>query len=142
MSILEVRRIIEMAPYGCLASISEGLPRVRPMAFVMLDDGRLWSSTYAVSGKARELAAEPRVEVCFIDEKKNHVRIEGLVSLQGGEREKARLLELNPKVGRHFNGGSDPMFVHIEVRPRRIRWKEPGFSEYHEVDLPLNGDVG
>jgi uncharacterized pyridoxamine 5'-phosphate oxidase family protein len=136
MSLEQARAIVKNAPYGALATCVDGQPRVRPMAFVMLEDGRLWSSTYRTSGKAAEFATNPAVEVCFVDEDRNHLRVEGRVNTTGGPEQKKRLLELNPKVGRHFPHEHDPKFVLVEVVPSRIRWTEPGFGEYHHVDLP------
>ena len=130
-----VRAIVENAGFGVLATCVNGQPRVRPMAFVMLEDGRLWSSTYRQSGKVKELEDNARVEVCFVDSARVHVRIEGTVGLAGGPEDKRRLLELNPKVGRHFAGEHDTKFVHVEVIPTRIRWKPSGFNEYQEVGL-------
>ena len=130
----EVRRIIDDAGYGLLATCDDGQPRVRPMSFVLMDDGRLWSSTYDVSGKMREFDENARVEVCFVARNKVHLRISGTIDTSGGPAEKRRLLELNPRVGRHFADENDPKYVHLEIVPTRIRWKPLGFSEYREVE--------
>jgi len=130
MGLDAIRAMVTEAGWGSVATSVDGQPRVRPMAFVMLDDGRLWSSTYACSGKRVEFERNARVEVCFVDGKKNHVRVEGVVDLTGDAAAKERLLELNPKVRKHFTGGDDPNFVLVEIRPTVIRWKAPGFSEY------------
>lgn len=129
----KVRQILAQASHGMLATCVGGQPRVRPMAFVLREDGCLWSSTYDVSGKMREWAENPLVEVCFVDGQANQVRIEGVVDTSGGEESKRELLRLNPRVGKHFQDEQDPKFVHVTVRPTRIRWKPPGFSEYREV---------
>ncbi len=136
MSLSRVRSIIEAAGYGVLATVIDNQPRVRPMAFVMLDDGRLWSSTYRISGKVREFERNASVEVCFVDPSRVQVRITGTLSTAGGGEQRRKLLELNPKVRRHFADENDERFVHLEIVPTRIRWKEPGFNEYHEVALP------
>jgi general stress protein 26 len=136
MSLQKVRAIIESAEYGALATSVDGQPRVRPMAFIMLEDGRLWSSTFRQSGKVRELQSNQRVEVCFVDASKIQVRIEGFLSTEGGPDARRKLLELNPKVRRHFPDEHDKKFVHLEVVPTRIRWKPTGFNEYNEVALP------
>lgn len=135
MSLDEVRSVIEAAAFGSLATCVDGQPRVRPMAFVMLDDGRLWSSTWACSGKVAELRGNDRVEVSFVSPDRVQVRVEGVLDMTGGPEAKERLLAINPKVRRHFRGGDDPNFVHLEVRPTRIRWKTSGFCEYVEVPL-------
>lgn len=135
MTLAIIREIVERSRYGSLASCVDGQPRVRPMAFIMLDDGRLWSSTYRISGKTHELTENDRVEVCFVDDRKLHVRIEGIVSLKGGVEEKRALLEQNPKVKRHFSDENDEKFVHVEVKPTKVRWKKMGFCEYESVEL-------
>ena len=136
MSIETIRRIVGEAPYGALATLDGEQPRVRPMAWIMLEDGRLWSSTYRSSGKVGEMTQNDLVEICFVDKNKIHARITGRVDLTGGPEKKQKLLELNPKVGRHFSGGDDEKFVHVEVTPTRMEWTEPGFGEYHLVDRP------
>jgi len=136
MSLEKVRSIIARHPVGFLASCQEGRPRVRPMSFVWVEPGLLWSSTYRQSGKVAELEHNQQVEICFLDDDLVQVRISGRASLGGGEREKTRLLELNPKVGRHFLDARDPKFVHVEIRPMSIRHKPTGFCEYTEVELP------
>jgi len=124
--------IIKNAPFGLLATLDAGEPRIRPMAFV-LEGGKLWSSTHASSGKVEELRQNGKVEICFVDDAKFHLRITGLADVTGGPDKKRRLLELNPKVRNHFKSEEDPAFVHIEVTPLSVRWKKPGFNEYVEV---------
>ena len=135
MPMQQVREVVERAVYGFLATSRGGQPRVRPMSFILFDDGRLWSSTYRCSGKVAELVDNDRVEVCFLDDRKLHVRFEGRLRITGGESEKRRLLELNPKVRRHFPDEHDDNFVHLEVVPTRIRWKRMGFNEYEDVPV-------
>ncbi|MDY0060922.1 MAG: pyridoxamine 5'-phosphate oxidase family protein [Myxococcota bacterium] len=139
MSWERVRQIVTAAGHGYVASVWQDQPRVRPMAFVMTEEGRLWSSTWACSGKLREFAENPRVEVCFLSPEGVHLRIEGRIQTAGGPAEKSRLLALNPRVGRHFRDAQDPNYVLVELVPTRIRWKGPGFGEYAELaELPVH----
>ncbi len=133
MTIEKVLEIIKDAGFGDMATMSGKQPRVRPMSFVVRDGLRLWSSTYRQSGKIREIEENNRVEICFTDKKKVHLRIEGIVDISGGPEKKKKLLELNPRVGGHFSDENDPNFVHIEIVPTLVRWTEPGFGEYHIV---------
>lgn len=134
-TVKQVRATIERVGWGMVGTSVDGQPRVRPMAFVMLDDGRLWSSTYRQSGKMREFEANARVEVCVVAEDKGQVRIEGTVRLDRGPEDRRRLLQLNPKVGKHFKDEHDERFVLVEIAPTRIRWKAPGFNEYRDVTV-------
>jgi general stress protein 26 len=134
MSMELIEELMQSAGYGDVASCVDGQPRVRPMAFVLVD-GHLWSSTHRTSGKVTEFENNNRVEVCFTAANKVHVRITGIVDLSGGPDKKRRLLELNPKVRRHFDDEHDPKYVHVDITPTHIRWTEPGFGEYHTIDL-------
>lgn len=133
MNLERVKEIISDARFGDLATCADGQPRVRPMSVVVMDDLRLWSSTYRQSGKVKEFEKNNRVEICFTDHKKVHLRIEGIVDITGGPEKKKKLFQLNPKIGRHFTDENDPKFVHIEIVPTLIRWTEPGFGEYHII---------
>ena len=135
MSKERMQAIIAEAEYGMLASAVDGRPRVRPMAFVLTEDFKLWSSTYAGSGKHRELQANEHVEVCFVDKAKVQLRVTGTVDCSGGPAKKRRLLQLNPRVGRHFTDEHDPNYVHLEITPTSARWTQPGFGEYDEIEL-------
>lgn len=131
MALEDVKSIIEKSAYGILATCDDGQPRLRPMACIVHKNGNLWSSTYKCSGKVRE-CTNNKVEVCFTDSQKRHLRIEGTITLSEDSELKAELLSLNPKVKKHFTGGDDPAYLHIEIKPLRIRWKSTGFSEYIE----------
>ncbi len=134
MSVEKAKQIIaEAGGIGDLATCAGGQPRVRPMTFVVMDDLKLWSSTYRQSGKMKEFAENNRVEISFTGSKKVHLRIEGTIDTSGGPEKKKRLLELNPNVRGHFPDENDAKFVHIEIVPTSIRWTEPGFGEYHPV---------
>jgi general stress protein 26 len=132
MALKDIKSIFEKSTYGILATCENGQPKLRPMAFIVHENGNLWSSTYKCSGKVKECTTNSRVEVCFTDTQKRHLRIEGIITLSEDSELKEELLKLNPKVGRHFTGGDDPSYLHIEIKPVRIRWKPAGFSEYIE----------
>lgn len=139
MSMSKVLEIIAAAGYGSLATCVDGVPRVRPMMFVVRPGGVLWCSTYRSSGKVRELEANPRVEACFVDGAGNHARIQATVALAGGTAEKAALLAANPKARNHFPDEHDPRFVVLALHPTRIEWKPRGFNEYRIVPTPVEG---
>ena len=133
MSRERVREIIASAGYCQMATSLDGQPRVRPMKFVISDRFTFLCSTFDMSGKMLELKANNRVELCWVDEKKNHLRIQGTVDISGGPEEKRELLRLHPGAKGLFKDENDPQLVCVEVTPERIRWKEHSFGEYHEV---------
>ncbi len=135
MPIEDIRFIVERAVSATLATCVDGQPRTRPMSFSLTAEGRLLSSTRDTSGKMAEFAANPRVELCIVDADKNHVRIEGLIDVSGGDQDKVALLENHPPARRHFGEPDHPNLVHVEVIPKYVRYKPPGFCEYTMVEL-------
>ena len=134
MSREKVRKIIADAGHCFLATSVDGQPRVRPMKFVVTDDFKFWCSTVDISGKMDEFARNSKVEICWVDAAKNQVRVEGILSTDGGVEEKRKLLELHPGARGLFEDENYPRLVHVEVVPTRVRWKIHSFGEYNEVE--------
>jgi general stress protein 26 len=128
------REIVRSAGYCQMATSVDGQPRVRPMKFVITEDFMFWCSTFAISGKVREFKQNDKVELCWVDEQKNHLRVTGTVDISGGPEKKRELLRLHPGARGLFKDENDPNLVHVEVVPTRVRWKEHSFGEYHEID--------
>jgi len=120
---------------GYLASMDNTQPRVRPMTFVLVSGGKLWSSTYDISGKMQEFLQNENVEVCFMDSKYRQLRVEGKIDTSGDREKKRQLLEMNPSVRNHFADEDDAHYVHLEIVPTRVRWKNAGFSDYEEIAI-------
>lgn len=134
MSREKIRQIVNDAGYCQMATCVDGQPRVRPMKFVITEDFRFWSTTFDISGKVRELKNNARVELCWVDSERNHARVEGIADLTGGVEKKRELLELHPGAKQLFSGPEDPKLVHVEVVPKKVRWKEHSFGEYNIVE--------
>ncbi len=120
---------------GYLASLAKTQPRVRPMSFVWLPGGILWGNTYSSSGKMKEFLQNDRVEVCFMDAKYRQLRVEGRIDTTGGREKKSKLLELHSGARKHFGKEDAENFIHLEIVPTRVRWKNAGFSEYEETQI-------
>ena len=133
MSREKVREIIASAGYCQMATCAEGQPRVRPMKFIVTEDFKFWCTTVNVSGKVKEFKQNPKVELCWVDKERNHLRISGIVDVSGGVEKKKKLLELHPGAKGLFTDENDPKLVHVEVVPTKIRWKDHSFGEYNQV---------
>ena len=105
------------------------------MMFLVTEDFQFWCSTVNVSGKTKEFAKNPKVEILWVDSQGNQLRAEGLLDASGGADKKRRLFELHPGMRGLFTDENDPRLVHVEVAPTRVRWKASGFSEYNPVPV-------
>ena len=72
-------RIIKSCVYGDLATICpiENSPRVRPVCAFLQDDLSLLIPSHSETRKIAELAANPKVEICFVDSEHWQVRVSG-----------------------------------------------------------------
>lgn len=132
------KEIVKEKKIGYLASLDNDQPRVRPMSFAWCPDnsGRLWSSTYNISGKVKEFKHHAKVEICFDASDYRQLRVEGLIDISGDIEKKRQMLEIHADARNHFKDEHDENLTHIEIVPIRVRWKQSGFSDYKEVTLP------
>ncbi len=130
------KEIVTQTQKGYLATLSGDQPRVRTMSFNFRPDGKLWSSTYKISGKMKEFLEHSKVEICFdhpLDYRQ--LRVEGIIDTTGGKEKKKQMLADHPPARNHFRDEFDAKLVHIEIVPTRVRWKSRGFAEYTEIDV-------
>ena len=75
------QQAIRRAKYPMLATVDPaGQPRVRPVSPVRTVGFTVWVRRCA-AGKTAELAANPLVELCYLDDGHDHVRITGRATL-------------------------------------------------------------
>src|SRR6188768_1646470 len=69
---------IRHAKFPMLATVDElGQPRVRPVSPVRVDGFTIYVANLRRYHKTRELSANPRCELCYLDDKHDQVRITG-----------------------------------------------------------------
>jgi len=136
MSKEKVYEIVADAGHCTMATCVNGQPRVRPMKFVVTDKFEFWASTVDISGKVKEFELNNKVELCWVDSRKNHLRVEGIVRIVDSIEKKEKLFKLHPGAERMFKTADNPSLLLVEVVPKRVRWKIHSFGEYNEV--PLN----
>jgi len=135
MSLDIIRQMIFEAGMGYLATCDADQPRVRAMMPVMGDDGRLLAATFPSTKKIGQIAKNPKVEVCFVDRKLSHCRIEGKASVSQDQALKEELWNKQMMLRQFFSGPEDPAFILIVIVPSRISLMNIGDKGYTEVPL-------
>jgi general stress protein 26 len=134
-----VKEIIGASAYACLATCDGGRPRVRPVSAFLQDDLTILVAAFAGSRKMKEIEADPRVELCFVDDSHRQVRVEGEAEVVGDVAVKAGVMEseLTPAMWKKYlNGPDDPLFGLLRVRPTRFEWNVSGEVTYRTVEPP------
>jgi uncharacterized pyridoxamine 5'-phosphate oxidase family protein len=85
---IEPAKLVELAlavmrddrfPY--LASIDGDQPRVRPVSPVRTDGFTVYVANLRAYHKTAEIAANPRVELCYLDDRHDQVRTTGVAEI-------------------------------------------------------------
>ncbi len=134
-------RIIKSCVYGDLATICpiENSPRVRPVCAFLQDDLSLLIPSHSETRKIAELAANPKVEICFVDSEHWQVRVSGTAEEVRDASVKKTLIEntLSPQLWRGFfpGGETDERFVLYRILPKSFEWMKEWELSYRRVEL-------
>ena len=131
-----VRGVIQRAKFPQLATIDGDQPRVRPVSPVRVDDDfTIYVANLRSYGKTREIAANPNVELCYLDEHHDQVRITGVAEVLTDAAVLREIWEGNPLLRRYLGTPENPELIIYRIRPARIRFMREWALEYHEVPL-------
>lgn len=132
------REVIRRAKFPMLASVDEaGHPRVRPVSPVRVDGFTIYVANLRSYGKTRELAANPRCELCYLDEQHDQVRITGTAQVETDPEVLRAIWESNPLLRRYLGTPENPELIVYRIEPSRVRFMREWALEYVEVALAL-----
>jgi len=129
--------VIKADRFPTLATLDGDQARVRPVSPVRTDGFTIYVANLRGYHKTTEIAANPRVELCYVDEGHNQVRLTGAAEVVNDRPLLDEIWQANPLL-RHYLGTPDnPDLVIYRIRPSRVRYMQEWALEYHEV--PLEG---
>src|SRR5689334_13499312 len=73
--------VIRAARFPQLASIDGDQPRLRPVSPVKVEGFTIYVANLRAYHKTAEIAANPKVELCYLDPEHNQVRITGVAEI-------------------------------------------------------------
>jgi general stress protein 26 len=128
--------VIRRAKFPMLATVDEGAqPRVRPVSPVRVDGFTIHVANLRRYGKTRELAANPRCELCYLDEHHDQVRITGEAGIETVAETLSAIWESNPLLRRYLGTPDNPDLIIYRIRPVRVRFMREWALEYIEVPV-------
>lgn len=143
---VSVSRIVELAravvaadhfPY--LATVDGEQPRLRPVSPVRTDGFTVYVANLRSYHKTVEIAANPSVELGYLDEHHDQVRITGVAEVVTERALLAEIWEANPLLRQYLGSLENPELVVYRIRPIRVRYMKEWALEYHEVPLSETG---
>lgn len=125
---------IRHAKFPMLATVEEtGQPRVRPVSPVRVDGFTIYVANLRRYGKTRELSANPRCELCYLDDRHDQVRITGEAEVVHDEATLHAIWESNPLLRKYLGTPDNPELIIYRIVPRRVRFMREWALEYVEV---------
>ncbi len=126
---------IREAKFPQLATIDGDQPRLRPVSPVKTDGFTVYIANLRNYGKTAEIAANPKVELCYMSPSHDQVRITGIAEVLEDEGEIKAIWDSNALLRQYLGSVDNPQLIIYRVQPERVRFMREWALEYHEVPL-------
>jgi general stress protein 26 len=118
-----------------LATIDGDQPRLRPVSPVRTEQFTVYVANLRGYHKTAEIAANPRVELCYLDDKHDQVRITGTAEVVGEKAILQEIWDANPLLRQYLGRIDNPELIVYRICPNRVRYMKEWALDYHEVPL-------
>jgi general stress protein 26 len=125
--------VIRADPFPHLATVDGDQPRLRPVSPVRTDRFTVYVANLRAYHKTAEIAANPRVELCYLDEHHNQVRLTGTAEVVTEGALLQEIWDANPLLRKYLGRIDNPELVVYRIRPNRVRYMKEWALDYHEV---------
>nr|WKN39292.1 pyridoxamine 5'-phosphate oxidase family protein [Tunicatimonas sp. TK19036] len=129
------QQTMKAAKFPMLATIDGEQPRLRPVSPVRTDGFTVYIANLRTYHKTTEIAANPRVELAYMDQDHNQVRITGKAEVV---TDRPLLQEIwdSYKLLQQFLGSLDnPELIVYRIVPQRVRYMREWALKYYEVSF-------
>lgn len=118
-----------------LATIDRDQPRVRPVSPVRTQGFLVHVANLRTYHKTAEIAANPRVELCYLDDHHDQVRITGLAQVETDTQMLQEIWDSNPLLRKYLGTPDNPELIVYRIEPQRVRYMQEWALNYYDVPL-------
>lgn len=118
-----------------LATVDLDQPRLRPVSPVKTDGFTIYVANLRAYHKTQEIAANPKVELCYLDDGHNQVRITGTASVVTDRGILEEIWNANPLLRQYLGSLDNPQLIVYRIDPTRVRYMQEWALEYYEVAI-------
>lgn len=124
------------AKFPMLATVGvDGHPRLRPVSPVRTDGFVVYVANLRGYRKTAEIAAEPRVELCYLSADHDQVRIAGTAEIVSDPVLLAEIWQANPLLRKYLGTPDNPELIIYRVVPTSVRFMREWALHYHDVPV-------
>ncbi len=125
--------IVKKVKFPMLATMDGDQPRVRPVSPVRTEGFTVYVANLKSYGKTKEIEVNNKVELCYLDDDHNQVRITGLAEIVHDKKLLEDIWNAN-RLLQHYLGSIDnPELVVYKINPVRICFMLEWALTYYEV---------
>jgi general stress protein 26 len=125
--------VIQADRFPYLATIDGEQPRVRPVSPVRTDRFTVYVANLRPYHKTEEIAANPRVELCYLDDHHDQVRLTGVAEVLADRPLLQEIWDSNPLLRQYLGSLDNPALLVYRIRPTRVRFMKEWALDYYEV---------
>lgn len=129
------RAVISRDRFPHLATIDRDRPRVRPVSPVRTDGFTVFIASLRSYHKTGEIEANPNVELAYLDEHHDQVRISGIAETVTDAALLNDIWDANPLLRQYLGSIDNPELIVYRVVPQQVRFMREWALEYYEVPL-------
>jgi general stress protein 26 len=121
--------------FPMLATMDGDQPRLRPVSPVKTDGFTIYVANLRSYHKTAEIAANPRVELCYMDDGHNQVRITGVAEILTDRVLLEEIWNSNPLLRQYLGSIDTPALIVYCIKPKQVRYMQEWALNYFEVDF-------
>jgi general stress protein 26 len=129
------RNVIQADRFPHLASLDGDQARVRPVSPVRTDGFVVYVANLRMYHKTVEIAANPKVELCYLDDNHDQVRLTGIAEVVTDRSLLQEIWDANPLMRQYLGSLDNPMLIVYRIRPVCVRFMKEWALEYHDVPI-------
>ena len=128
--------VIQADRFPHLATIDGDQPRLRPVSPVKTDGFTVYVANLRGYHKTGEIAANAKVELGYLDDKHDQVRITGVAEVVTDCALLQEIWDANPLLRQYLGSLDNPELIVYRVRPGRVRFMREWALEY--INVPIS----
>lgn len=129
------RAVMAADRFPYLATVDKDRPRLRPVSPVKTDGFTVYVANLKMYSKTQEIAANPAVELCYMDEHHDQVRISGRADVVQDRVLLEQIWNENPLLRQYLGSIDNPALIVYKMVPEKVRYMQEWALEYYDVPI-------
>jgi general stress protein 26 len=125
--------VVQADRFPHLATIDGDQPRLRPVSPVRTDRFTVYVANLRGYHKTGEIAANPNVELCYLDDHHDQVRITGVAEVVTDAGLLKEIWDANPLLRQYLGRIDNPELIVYRIRPKQVRYMKEWALDYFDV---------